>query len=90
MSVRRKIHFPETPFYGVFLAISSVASQPRDRKAQGLGSGVIVSADGYILTANHVVEGADTVKVALADGEREFEAKVIGTDPPTDVAVLTH
>ena len=62
--------------------------QPRDHKAQGLGSGVIVSSDGYILTANHVVEGADTVKVALADGEKEFEAKVIGTDPPTDVAVL--
>jgi serine protease Do len=61
--------------------------QPRTRKAQSLGSGVIVSADGYILTASHVVEGADKVKVALA-GEREFEAKVIGTDPPTDVAVL--
>src|SRR5580765_4219931 len=60
--------------------------QPRERKAQGLGSGVIVSPDGYILTANHVVEGADTVKVALSDGEREFDAKVIGTDPPTDIA----
>jgi serine protease Do len=64
------------------------SSAPRDHKAEGLGSGVIVSSDGYILTANHVVEGADTVKVALADGEREFEAKVVGTDPPTDVAVL--
>jgi serine protease Do len=62
--------------------------QPRDRKAQGLGSGVVVTPDGYILTANHVVEGADTVKVALSDGEREFEAKIIGTDPPTDIAVL--
>ena len=62
--------------------------RPRDRKAQGLGSGVIVSPDGYILTANHVVEGADTVKVALSDGEKEFDAKVVGTDPPTDVAVL--
>jgi len=62
--------------------------QPRDRKEQGLGSGVIISSDGYILTANHVVEGADTVKVALSDGEKEIEAKVIGTDPPTDIAVL--
>jgi serine protease Do len=62
--------------------------QPRERKTEGLGSGVIVSPDGYILTANHVVEGADTVKVALSDGEREVEAKVIGTDPPTDIAVL--
>jgi len=63
-------------------------AQPRERKAQSLGSGVIVSQDGYILTANHVVEGADKVKVALASGEKEFEAEVIGTDPPTDVAVL--
>ncbi|HWQ91413.1 MAG TPA: DegQ family serine endoprotease [Clostridia bacterium] len=63
-------------------------NEPRERKAQGLGSGVIVSPDGYILTANHVVEGADTVKVALATGDEEFDAKVIGNDPPTDVAVL--
>jgi serine protease Do len=49
---------------------------------------VIVSPDGYILTANHVVEDADTVKVALETGEKEFDAKVIGTDPLTDVAVL--
>lgn len=63
-------------------------AQPREHKAQSLGSGVIISPDGYILTANHVVEGADSVKVALSTGEKEFEAKIIGTDPPTDVAVL--
>jgi serine protease Do len=57
-------------------------------KEQSLGSGVIVSSDGYILTANHVVDGADEVKVALATGGNEFTAKVIGTDAPTDVAVL--
>jgi serine protease Do len=62
--------------------------QPRSRRAQGLGSGVIVSPEGYILTANHVVEGADKVKVALSSGEKEFDAKIIGTDPPTDIAVL--
>jgi len=62
--------------------------QPRSFKAQSLGSGAIVTADGYILTANHVVEGADRVKVALGSGEKEFEAKVIGTDSPTDIAVL--
>jgi serine protease Do len=63
-------------------------AQPRPRRAEGLGSGVIVSPDGYILTANHVVEGADKVKVALSSGEKEFEAKVIGTDPATDVALI--
>jgi serine protease Do len=63
-------------------------SQPRTERSQSLGSGVIVSADGYILTANHVVEGADEIKVALANGGQEFTAKVIGADAPTDVAVL--
>jgi serine protease Do len=57
-------------------------------KEQSLGSGVIVSADGYILTANHVVEGADEIKVAIGENKNEFTAKVIGTDPQTDVAVL--
>ena len=63
-------------------------AEPRTRREQGLGSGVIVSPDGYILTACHVVEGADKVKVALASGEKEFEARIIGTDPATDTAVL--
>jgi serine protease Do len=80
--------FLNDPLFRRFFGDQFGQTQPRDRKEQGLGSGVIISADGYILTANHVVEGADTVKVALADGEKEFDAKVIGTDPPTDVAVL--
>ncbi|HET8634163.1 MAG TPA: trypsin-like peptidase domain-containing protein [Gemmatimonadales bacterium] len=57
------------------------------RLEQGTGSGFIVSADGYILTNNHVVAGADKVTVRLQD-EREFVAKVVGTDPNTDIAVL--
>ena len=56
-------------------------------RQEGVGSGVIVTKDGYILTNNHVVDGADEVKVALQDG-REFTAKVIGRDPKTDVAVI--
>jgi Do/DeqQ family serine protease len=53
----------------------------------GLGSGVIVSADGYLLTNNHVIEGADDIEILLSDGRRAT-AKVVGTDPDTDVAVL--
>lgn len=53
----------------------------------GLGSGVLVSADGYILTNNHVIEEADEIEVTLADG-RELDARIVGSDPRTDVAVL--
>ena len=59
----------------------------RAPRQEGVGSGVIVSKDGYILTNNHVVDGADEVRVTLQDG-REFTAKVIGRDPKTDVAVI--
>lgn len=59
----------------------------RERRLSGLGSGVIVSADGYILTNNHVVEEADELEVQLGD-ERRFPAKLIGNDPKTDIAVI--
>lgn len=59
----------------------------RESREEGLGSGVIISSDGYILTNNHVVEGADELNVSLPD-EREFKATVIGSDPKTDVAVI--
>jgi Do/DeqQ family serine protease len=58
-----------------------------ESRESGLGSGVIVSPDGYILTNNHVVAGADELNVSLADG-REFKAELIGTDPKTEVAVI--
>jgi Do/DeqQ family serine protease len=61
--------------------------QFRAPNQHGVGSGVIVTKDGYILTNNHVVESADDIKVALNDG-RDFSAKVIGRDPQTDIAVL--
>jgi len=61
--------------------------QPRGNPQLGLGSGVIISADGVLLTNNHVVEGASDIEVMLSDG-RQAQAKLIGTDPETDVAVL--
>ena len=59
----------------------------RDEQQSSLGSGVIVSPDGYILTNNHVVASADAIEVVLADG-RKAPAKVVGTDPETDLAVI--
>ena len=61
--------------------------QHRDQREDSLGSGVIVSPDGYILTNNHVVDGATDVRVTLAD-KRQLKARVVGTDPKTDIAVL--
>ncbi len=61
--------------------------QQNPRQVQGVGSGVIVNANGYILTNHHVVDGAIDVKVELTDN-RTFSAKVVGSDPPSDLAVL--
>jgi serine protease Do len=60
---------------------------PRERRERSLGSGVIVSSSGYVVTNNHLIEGATDVKVALSDN-REVSGKVVGTDPGTDIALL--
>ncbi|MCM8786268.1 MAG: S1C family serine protease, partial [Candidatus Omnitrophica bacterium] len=64
--------------------------QPKtyQKKQEGLGSGFIVDEDGYILTNNHVIEGVDKILVKLLGDERKYEAKVIGTDPKTDLALI--
>ena len=79
--------FDADPFFRQFFGDSRGSRMPREQREQGLGSGVIVSPEGYILTNNHVVDGASDVRVTLAD-RREFKARVIGTDPKTDIAVI--
>ena len=93
LNMRQRHSFLDDPTFRQFFGgDDNNPSSRRQRLPQekGLGSGVIVSSDGYILTANHVIDGADSdgVKVALTDGGKEFSAKVVGTDAATDIAVL--
>jgi serine protease Do len=78
--------FFNDPFFRDFFG-QDFFGVPRERREQSLGSGVIVSEDGLVLTNNHVVENAETILVTLADS-RELEAEIIGTDPKSDVAVI--
>jgi serine protease Do len=89
-SQRGENPFSNDPFFRQFFGNpfgGDEPQQPREQKEHSLGSGVIVNPDGYILTNNHVVEGASDVQVTLSD-KRTLKAKVIGTDPRTDIAVL--
>jgi len=79
--------FFEEPFFRQFFGDQFGRGEPRPEREQSLGSGVIISSDGIILTNNHVIDGATDIRVDLAD-KREFEAKLVGTDAKTDVAVL--
>jgi len=82
--------FTDDPFWAPFFG-GPRGQGPREYRTpdrQGLGSGVIVSEDGYILTNNHVVDGADEVEVHLSADNKVYTAKVVGTDPKSDIAVL--
>jgi Do/DeqQ family serine protease len=79
--------FANDPFFRFFFSDQDDAFGYRERRAQSLGSGVIVSSDGYVLTNNHVVDQGVEVTVTMPD-KRELRAKIIGVDEATDIAVL--
>jgi serine protease Do len=76
----------EDPFFDLFNPFHDYGV-PKKWKEQSLGSGVIVSSDGYIITNNHVVEKGDEIKVTLFD-KRTFKGKIVGADPKTDIAIV--
>jgi serine protease Do len=78
--------FSEEPFFDLFSPFHEFG-MPRKWKERSLGSGVIVSPDGYIVTNNHVVEKADEIKVTLLDN-RTLKGSLVGSDPKTDVAII--
>ncbi|HEY9886050.1 MAG TPA: trypsin-like peptidase domain-containing protein [Vampirovibrionales bacterium] len=82
---------PIQMFFGDIFERRGYGIQPPKRRQQSLGSGVVISSDGYILTNNHVISGADKIQIVLnkdKDKEQELEAKVIGSDEKTDLALL--
>ncbi len=79
--------FFNDPFFRQFFGDQFGNARPQPQREQSLGSGVIVTSDGTIVTNNHVIDGATEIKVELAD-KRDFTAKLVGTDPQSDVAVL--
>ncbi|HBG93404.1 MAG: hypothetical protein A3J81_08715 [Nitrospirae bacterium RIFOXYB2_FULL_43_5] len=78
--------FFDDPFFNFFGSSHDFGS-PKKWKEQSLGSGVIVSGDGYIITNNHVIEQAEEIKVTLYD-KKSFKGKIVGADPKTDIAVI--
>ena len=87
--VRRPQQFPffDDPFFRGLFGDRDRQQQPRESLERALGSGVIVSGEGYIITNHHVVDGAEQIKIDLSDG-RTLDAKLVGSDPPSDLALL--
>jgi Do/DeqQ family serine protease len=79
--------FSDDPFFRQFFG-GAVPRQGETQVEESLGSGVIVRSDGYILTNHHVIDGADKITVDLSGSRRTYSAKVVGSDPPSDLAVL--
>ncbi|HIE35028.1 MAG TPA: DegQ family serine endoprotease, partial [Campylobacterales bacterium] len=96
ISTKKRIKMPKfsdspffnDPFFKQFFGPMFRDMLPKDRVQRSLGSGVIVSKDGYIVTNNHVIKNADEITVTLPNSEKEYKAKVIGKDPLTDLAVI--
>ena len=84
---QRRSYDPFLEFFGIPQEYGNDGSRPQYREARAGGSGVIISKDGYVVTNNHVVDGATKLRVKLNDG-RTFDAKLIGKDSATDVALL--
>lgn len=84
---QRRSYDPFLEFFGIPQEYGNNGSRPQYREARAGGSGVIISKDGYVVTNNHVVDGATKLRVKLNDG-RTFDAKLIGKDSATDVALL--
>ena len=91
----KTVKMPENPFFFFFKDFGGPGmgmnphgqNRQPELKEHGLGSGIIISSDGYILTNNHVVEDVDELRVKLIDNS-EYDAKVVGTDPSTDIALI--
>jgi len=84
--VRREGGPFEDPFFDLFSPFNDF-NMPKKWKEKSLGSGVVVSPEGYIITNNHVIEKADEIKVTLVD-RRTFKGKLVGADPKTDIAII--
>ncbi len=87
ISTSKTVKTPRMPFEDPLLRKFFGESQPQKRKVSSLGSGVILTADGYIVTCNHVIQGAEDIVVRLNDG-REFKGKIVGLDSRTDIAII--
>ena len=80
--------FFNDPFFRQFFGPMFKNAIPKERIQRSLGSGVIISSDGYIVTNNHVINDADEVTVTLPGSDKEYKAKIVGKDPLTDLAVI--